>query len=1797
MTALKHPAPCAHPARLPATALALALLLALPGAARAVPFADTGAPPELERWSNWVLFGQEHYRCPPGPDGYSPVLCVLPVTLSLELTDSGGRFKGVWDVRGGRRTVRLPGDDKAWPRDVSRSGAGGRAAAFNDSSALFKDRVAVGSLNGPVAELEEGVHELTGEWSWSQLPETVTVPLGPFPSVTVNGKPLEFPETDIGWDSGTARIWLGAPRAALSPDETEGGTTEPASAREGDMLDVRVSRLVRDDQPLSVMTRVRVTVSGEPREELVPGLLLPGGRPVSLQSPLPARLTSEGLRLQARPGSYEIFIETRQTGEATSGGAYGTSAGDGGPEAEAGGAGAAPGSGADAGEPGPDAGEPGPNAGVGGVVRLGPVTGIFGQEYWAFQADPILRQAEVAGGVQVDASQADIPWRELPVFALDEGESLTLTTLRRGDPDPGPNLLTLDRACWLDSDGSGLSCRDRVDGQMRRDWRLTADPPFEMGQATLNGEPQVITWQKNSRGEDAPGVQLRRGRVDMTADLRINAFDGGFPASGWDQDITARAAVLNLPPGWKLLSVSGADASGEDGLPAAWRDIWTTLDLFIVLVIVFAAWRLLGLPWAILGAIALALSYQEYLCPRLVFLHLLAAAAILKALPPSGKARAVVMAWRWISAAVLVIACASFVIFQARWAAYPQLEPSSFYGYSTLALGPSSQVQRLTLAGQMSGKYASESYSPYQEDGDYYDKAGDGYAEVLDEAAPSMSMPMAAAAPSPAPMKTDALRPDMRRRQVASARPANLAQLQMSSQNSMQILVTDAKAQNTFPRPSWRWRTVVLDYNGQAAKGQTTELALAGPALNRFLGIMRVILMVWFSLSVLGLRLPAGLPPRLSALFPPRGGRPVKAGEPRGPEAGEPQEPQAGGHEPSGGGGGEGTGAKAPAAAVCLALGIAAALAWAPAAEAQPYDPFPPDSILDSLELRLKELPSAPPPNVPELEIRPGDGTLALAFAVEAPREGFLELPLLDSKIFQPVRATVNGKDAPLLAYNGDHLVLLPQGTGQAIFEGRLKDAGTFQISFGRNARPMRARLAGTGWELRGVDPQGNLTGSAVFLSRTSAPSTAAGDAAGPSPVSASGGNAREGAPDGNSGASAAGAPDGVAGRGAEGSPEGDAGRGAEGDQDGAPEGVAGRESDGLPEGDAEGASDGGLEEASADGADGGIGEVSLAPAVGPEPGGAGSAAPSIMRPFFRVTRTLSFGLEMKVLTSVEPLAPLDAPYTLAVPLVRGESPVAAGLSVMDGTAHLALSPGTPSRSWESALRLPEDGRLELTSSEGPYQEIWILDAATLWRVETEGLPPVLSMSGSGYWNPEWRPAPGDSLSLAVTRPRPVEGGYLVADKADLSVEIGRERRKVTLDFQIRSSQGGNHTFSLPAGAVTEELTLDGRPLPFGTASADGAGPPVTVPLNPGTHALRVSYSLPSPVGLVATTPLTDPGLPVANIETKMSIPMDRWTLLAGGPVRGPAVLFWSQVGAFLVFSFILSSLRLAPLRTLSWTLFFIGISQLSVTASVVCAGWLLALGLRSGRFRDIRTPWRFNFCQLLLVVWTATALYLIYRGLTHGLLESPNMSVNGNGSSDHYLRWFQDRADGPFQKAWALTLPGAVYRLLMLAWALWMAVSVVRWLRWGWKAFSATSLWKRSAKMPREGQRLTPAQRMALSRQQAFQPAPAGPWQAGSWPQGHDAPQAPGVPWVPEGAPGAPQAPGVPWIPEAAPGAPQAPGVPGVPEGAPDAPQAPGVPWVPEGAPDAPHGTAPAPGATKPEGGSGPEGEDPEKP
>jgi len=62
-----------------------------------------------------------------------------------------------------------------------------------------------------------------------------------------------------------------------------------------------------------------------------------------------------------------------------------------------------------------------------------------------------------------------------------------------------------------------------------------------------------------------------------------------------------------------------------------------------------------------------------------------------------------------------------------------------------------------------------------------------------------------------------------------------------------------------------------------------------------------------------------------------------------------------------------------------------------------------------------------------------------------------------------------------------------------------------------------------------------------------------------------------------------------------------------------------------------------------------------------------------------------------------------------------------------------------------------------------------------------------------GRWLPEWRPWPGEALTLVVSRPAAIEGPTLTLKASRLTADIGQRATDSTLVLALESSQGGQH--------------------------------------------------------------------------------------------------------------------------------------------------------------------------------------------------------------------------------------------------------------------------------------------------------------------------------------------------------------------------------------------------------------------
>lgn len=439
--------------------------------------------------------------------------------------------------------------------------------------------------------------------------------------------------------------------------------------------------------------------------------------------------------------------------------------------------------------------------------------------------------------------------------------------------------------------------------------------------------------------------------------------------------------------------------------------------------------------------------------------------------------------------------------------------------------------------------------------------------------------------------------------------------------------------------------------------------------------------------------------------------------------------------------------------------------------------------------------------------------------------------------------------------------------------------------------------------------------------------------------------------------------------------------------------------------------------------------------------------------PLVQVERTLALGLDWQVHTRLTRLTPLGSAVVLEIPLLAGESVTSEHIRVVQGQAQLSLSPQQKTAEWVSVLQ--PNNTLRLTASEQlSIIEVWRLDASAIWHVELSGIP-VVHHQRDGRWLPEWRPLPGESVELQLTRPLGVTGQILTLDSSVLTVHPGQRSTDYELTLNLRSSRGLRHPITLPAEFDLQSMRVGGEAQPI-----QQQGQQVILPIRPGHQTIVLE--LRQAQGLTAwfTTPRIDLGLASVNSRIEVYPPGERWILYTGGQAIGPAVLIWGVLLVMTALAFGLGRTGLTPLRTHHWLLLTLVLTPLSVELALIVVGWLLMLGWRQ-RLNKPASPITFDFLQVVIVCWTGVALLVLLLGIEQGLLGRPDMHIGGNGSYTDQLRWYQDRIGAELPQVWFFSLSMWVYRILMLLWALWLAFALLRWLRWGWTVFTAQGLWE----------------------------------------------------------------------------------------------------------------------------------------
>jgi hypothetical protein len=374
--------------------------------------------------------------------------------------------------------------------------------------------------------------------------------------------------------------------------------------------------------------------------------------------------------------------------------------------------------------------------------------------------------------------------------------------------------------------GHGYTVRDRLSGSIHRTWRLDL-LHGELGHAAVDGVDQLITTHPAS---GARGVELRQGALDLNAEWRLEDARGELPAVAWSENVEQLEANLHLPPGWQLLSVSGADSVSQ-----SWLSRWDLFALFFVLVISVAVAKLDHWLIGVLALLALLLAHDEPDAPRFTWVAILLCIALLRALP-AGRFRQLIRALSVVSSLLLLGSTLSFSVSQIRAALYPQVDEA---------------------AG-------------------LFDLAHEGGFGIRPQASfeSSAEQPAAVAVPAP-PMEQSSAGYGAPSGSLSKSLGADRYDADSAKDRGRSALLEqDPNAQlQTGPGvPSWSWRTWQLGWSGPVEHTHTLELYLLSPGVNALLSLVRVALLgllTFWALRLLWIRTrrppPVATAPRPSA--------------------------------------------------------------------------------------------------------------------------------------------------------------------------------------------------------------------------------------------------------------------------------------------------------------------------------------------------------------------------------------------------------------------------------------------------------------------------------------------------------------------------------------------------------------------------------------------------------------------------------------------------------------------------------------------------------------------------------------------------------------------------------------------------------------------------------------------------------------------------------------------------------------------------------------------------------------------
>ncbi|TLU64902.1 hypothetical protein FE810_10650 [Thalassotalea litorea] len=434
------------------------------------------------------------------------------------------------------------------------------------------------------------------------------------------------------------------------------------------------------------------------------------------------------------------------------------------------------------------------------------------------------------------------------------------------------------------------------------------------------------------------------------------------------------------------------------------------------------------------------------------------------------------------------------------------------------------------------------------------------------------------------------------------------------------------------------------------------------------------------------------------------------------------------------------------------------------------------------------------------------------------------------------------------------------------------------------------------------------------------------------------------------------------------------------------------------------------------------------------------------IKPFVKVNRRLYFDENWRLETEVQRVAPSKGAINVNVALLPQEKVFSAGVVVKDNQVNVTMSAAEDSVTWHSNIPRVTQFAWQAADNDS-YIEQWRIIASPSWTLSLEGVPQVLyEMSGDDYFEFNFLPQRGETLTFNVSRPEAVQGEFLAIDNAKIRWMPGKRLAKLELEFDYRSTKAAQHRIDIPPGYELTEALTDGRRLQLQLQQQQ-----LVLPISPGQHNYRLAFSHSQELTLHSEFPVFDLKVPVSNIKSQMPLNGDRWLLFTSGPSIGPAVVYWSELVVFVLAALLLSKLNFAPLSLWQWLLLGLGISTNNWSVFIMIV--LTFAALRFYQRPQNESHWRrYNLGKIGITLLAIATLIGLVGIIPVALLSAPDMGIVGNQSHSWSLNWFSDKSAGLTPQIWVLSLPILVYKAVMLLWVMWLSFTFIRWVKWGWK-------------------------------------------------------------------------------------------------------------------------------------------------